>query len=376
MLDPVRARAPGDRDDRDAARRCLAGDQRAAVASGDEDARAAQGGGPGGRRRRVGQPDASGQRGRHQRADRRGARGAQQRDLGRGGRQFVEQRAQGSRVAERGLDGDERRRRRNRAGEARPVDGETGDGGLEPESLQDGLGRCGRDGRDDVGAGREPLGAASAAQRRPAAEEGRDDRRRRLAQRDGARPGLVGVEHVDGVEAAAHEGEPHAGGDCHRNRDAAGGGAGRDGQAEADGDDQRHARRRRQGGGVSPGQGPQPPASLQQQRRLAGGGEDDHLVAALRERTGQRRPVVVGLARAIPGVRRDEADAHPDGSVSGSGGEGSGCGHRAHTCPRAVQELVHRVRVEAELGADLPRGAAAAGQRQGPALALREPADG
>ena len=169
------------------------------------------------------------------------------------GSQLVEQRPQRSRVAERGLDRDERRRRRDRAGEARPVDGETGDGGLEPEPLQDGLGRRGRDGRDDVGAGREPLGAASAAQRRPAAEEGRDDRRRRLAQRDGARPGLVGVEHVDGVEAAAHEREPHAGGDGHRNRDAAGGGARRDGQAEADRDHQRHARRGRQGGGVSPG---------------------------------------------------------------------------------------------------------------------------
>ncbi len=208
---------------------------------------------------------------------------------------------------------------RGGAGEARPVDREPGDGGLQAEPLQHGLGGRGRDGGDDVGARREALGATGAAQRRPAAEEGGDDGRRRLAQRDGARAGLVGVEHVDGVESAAHQGEADAGRDGDGNRHAAGGGAGRDGQ--------RRARRRPPAARAATGsarrlspraRAPQPTASLQQQCGLAGRREDDHLVAALREGAGQRRPVVVRLARAIPGVRRDEADAHPDGSVSGS----------------------------------------------------------
>ena len=258
-----------------------------------------------------------------------------------------------------------------------PVDGETGDGGLEPEPLQHGLGRRGRDGRDDVGARREPLGAASAAQRRPAAEEGRDDRRRRLAQRDGARAGLVGVEHVDGVEAAAHRGRaarrrrlrPESG-RCGRRRRSRRAGRARRRPPAARAATASGQRRLRGPGRRSRRRPSSSSAGLRAGARMT---TSWPRWASARASADQWSLASLGRSQAYGVTRqtRIQTGAYPDPRA-----EGSGCGHRAHTCPRAVQQLVHRVRVEAELGADLPRGAAAAGERERPALALREPADG
>ena len=226
----------------------------------------------------------------------------QQRDLG-GGAASSWNRPAARRVAERGLDRDQRRRGRGPAGEARAVDGEAGDGRL-GRSLQPPR-RRGRDGGD--GRPRRALGAAAAAQRRPAAEEGGDDGRRRLAQRDGAGAGLVGVEQstASNPPAPGRRAAATATGIGTRGRRRRS-----DGQPEPDGDHQRHARRRGQRG-ASPrpsGRSRRRPSSSSAGLR-AGARITTSWPRCARAR-GERRPVVVRLVRAVPGVRRDEAEPH------------------------------------------------------------------